>query len=79
MIHLEYGKESEGLIWLTSVLNLRPSHRPTLIALADYYKKKAAENPEYEKLASDFQSRIESPENSTERDSSDSRTVDAVR
>ena len=36
---LKFGVPSVGVVWLRSVLDIRPDHRPTHAALADYYRQ----------------------------------------
>jgi predicted Zn-dependent protease len=40
VLFLENGQEKEGLRWLDSALQESPRHRPTCLALADYYARK---------------------------------------
>lgn len=40
-ILLQYDSPAEGAGWLRSVLELQPDHRPTHLALADYYEGRA--------------------------------------
>lgn len=58
MLHLEYGEEKEGLVWLFSVLNLDPNHRQTLTALANYYEGKSVKDGQYVELARQFRARL---------------------
>jgi tetratricopeptide (TPR) repeat protein len=39
LIYLRNNKESEGLRWLRSVLKVEPAHKPSHLALADYYSR----------------------------------------
>jgi len=39
VLHLEMGKEDEAAHWFQTVLWIDPDHRPTLRALADYWRK----------------------------------------
>ena len=59
-IYLEYGLPESGIVWLQSVLNYQPHHRATLQALAEYYEKRAAENPDFAKLAKQYRRTAES-------------------
>jgi tetratricopeptide (TPR) repeat protein len=38
-ICLRYGKDADGLHWLSSALDVAPGHAPTHAALADYYER----------------------------------------
>lgn len=44
-IHLQYGNTEDGLMWLGSVLELDPNHRPTHAALAEHYQRLIEEDP----------------------------------
>lgn len=50
-IHLKYGEPTEGLFWLTSVLEYDPKHLPTHRTLAEYYAMRASDDPQYASLA----------------------------
>lgn len=50
-IFLEYGEPEKGLIWLQSVLNYAPAHGPTCRLLADYYRRRSADDPRFAELA----------------------------
>ena len=51
VIHLKYGEPTEGLLWLTSVLDYAPRHTLTHRALAEYYADRAKVDPQYAALA----------------------------
>lgn len=42
---LRYGNIEDGLMWLQSVLDIDPNHRPTHRALAEYYESEVFRNP----------------------------------
>ena len=43
---LRYGNIEDGLMWLQSVLDIDPNHRPTHGALAEYYESEIFRNPQ---------------------------------
>jgi tetratricopeptide (TPR) repeat protein len=58
-IYLRYGLEDKGVEWLKSVLNYVPQHRQALAALADYYTRRAAQDPQYAAWARSFREQAE--------------------
>jgi Tfp pilus assembly protein PilF len=48
---LRYGNIEDGLMWLQSVLDIDPNHRPTHRALAEYYESEVFRNPRMIALA----------------------------
>jgi tetratricopeptide (TPR) repeat protein len=50
-VYLDYGLPRDGLTWLASALECDPGHKPTHLALADYYQDKIGEAPTYAALA----------------------------
>lgn len=48
---LRYGNIEDGLMWLQSVLDIDPNHRPTHGALAEYYESEVFRNPRMIALA----------------------------
>lgn len=50
MLYLEIDSDAAGLFWLRGVLSRDPEHRATRAALADYYSKKAATDPQLRSL-----------------------------
>jgi len=58
-IFLEHGDPEKGLIWLQSVLNYAPTHGPTCRRLADYYKRRAGQDPRFAELAKFYREKAE--------------------
>lgn len=59
-IHLQYGSQKEGLMWLRSVLTFAPEHLEALKELEKYYRRRYRENPEvkrFHELANQYQQR----------------------
>lgn len=48
---MQYGNFEDGLIWLSSVIDLEPAHRPSHALLAQYFKDHVSEDPKYVYLA----------------------------
>jgi tetratricopeptide (TPR) repeat protein len=49
--HLRYGNVEDGLLWLNTVLQIDPLHRPTHLALAQHYQRRIGEDPRFISLA----------------------------
>ena len=50
-IYLEYAIPERGITWLQSAVNCDPHHRPSHIALAEYYEQHARDNPAFAEAA----------------------------
>jgi tetratricopeptide (TPR) repeat protein len=62
-IQLKYGSEQKGVNWLIGSFRIDNSHRPTLLALHEYYARKAAEFPadsDYGLRRDEFRQRLDS-------------------
>ncbi len=50
-VFLKYGDPEKGITWLQSVLDYEPGHGPAKTLLAEYYARRAKENPKFGALA----------------------------
>lgn len=73
-IHLQYGSEKEGLIWLLGILDLQPNHSATHKLLADHYQAKSRLDPKFGVVARHHAKMASGNENGVE--SADSALVE---
>lgn len=57
--YLNYVSEEQGVVWLNSVIRLKPTHRAAHAELAHYYEQNLSRGPSFERLARQHRAQAE--------------------
>lgn len=57
--YLNYVSEEQGVVWLNSVIRLKPTHREAHAELAHYYEQNLFRGPSFERLARQHRAQVE--------------------